>query len=497
MRGAYALDALCVKHLKLGKLSKHAQILVGPRQQCGNKTKFVVNNAFPGTYQVVTHAGCVCNEMRALHNRHLIDRSNIKTVAGYFSKMARKVGREFETPMVSPVGYWTIINGYTGPKRATYMRAYENIKDVGFDKRWTYVKMFVKPDKFPLDKAMSKPPRAIQYRTPEYNLLVGRYLKPIEEEFYKLKSPSGYRFVAKGLNNVQRAELLQTISADYDDPVYILLDHVAYDSSITKEHLRATHKFYRRFNKSRFLQQLLKYQLKNKGFTRHGIKYRVDGTRMSGDYDTALGNTYINYIVLRSWLRMCHVRGDIMLDGDDSVVVIERRNMHKLDYDHFQSCGFETTVTVASSIDEVEFCQSRFLPTNPPRFARDPIRALSRLNVSVKDYHGKGWLRYQAGIGMAEMAVNNGVPILYEVGYKLSLLSNSPIYDTEMHYKLQLHQPLPIDDDVRQAFSRAFNIPPALQIKIESEFTPYLRSRPAELIQSYLSLPENATSTTW
>lgn len=467
-----------------------------PRRHCDNKTRFILNNALPGTYQVVTHAGCLCNELRALCNRHLIDRSTIPFEKQYYHKLANKIFREFDIQPVDKVGYWTIINGYVGSKRLAYMRAYDQLKLQGFQKKFAYVKMFVKPDKFPSAKARVKPPRAIQYRGPEFNLEVARYLKPIEEAFYNLKSPSGFRFVAKGLNNVERALLLRDISLTYNNPAYVLLDHSHFDSTINVEHLRTCHRLYKRFNPSGHLQKLLQFQINNRGFTKNGIHYKVKGTRMSGDYDTALGNCIVNYIALRGWLKQCHVRGDIILDGDDSILIVERASLPYLDYSHFGKCGFETKHEVVYDLASVEFCQSKYMDCNPPRFSRNPIRALSRLNISVRDYYGSGWNRYQAGIGLGEMATNQGVPILYAVGRKLALLSNKPIFDTESYYKTVVNlDPPVIDAEVREQFYRAWGITPHDQELIESTYTPRLRSSASELIQCYYSLPEDAEET--
>lgn len=490
--------AMCVYRQPLKQLSPNAQVILGPRQRCVNTTKFVVNNAFPGTYRVSTHASCICNETRALFNRHLIDRTHIPFEAPYFCRAARKVMRELDVKPVPPTTYTNIIRGYHGSKRAAYMRARDNIKLIGFDHRWTYVKMFVKPDKYPEANCADKAPRAIQYRSPEFNLLIGKYLKPIEEEFYQMLSPGGFRFVAKGLNNVQRAQLLHDQSSTFRDPCYILLDHSCFDSTINVTHLRETHKFYRKMNGSRELQRLLKYQINNKGFSKYGIKYKIKGTRMSGDYDTALGNSFVNYICLRSWLKMNQVRGEIILDGDDSIVTIERRDLGRLPFDHFSRCGFETKMEVVYDISEVEFCQSKYLPTEPPRFSRNPLRALSRLNISLRNYHGRGWRRYQAGVGLGEMATNQGVPVLYAVGEKLASLSNRPIFDSEVAYKVQVETTkLEITPAVRDAYYIAWGISPKQQELIEATYTPYLQARPTELLQCFLSLPDESAATAW
>lgn len=491
------MPAVCVKHQGLKQLAKGARIIKAPRIQCNNVTTFSINNAFEGTYQVSTHAGCICNEYRALHNRHLIDRLLPEYNPKYYRKCANLVLKEFHFEHVPPVGYYDIINNYSGAKRNAYLRAYDNIKTFNYLKSWAVINMFVKPDKYPTDACYDKAPRAIQFRRPMFNLIVARYLQPIEHWFYSQQSPNGFRFSAKGLNNVDRAILLRDIADTYQNPCFLLLDHSCFDSSITVEHLKSCHKFYSKLNRSARLQKVLRCQLRNHGFSKHGIEYVVEGTRMSGDYDTALGNTYVNYCVLRSWLKLNDVRGDIILDGDDSIVVIEARNKHRLDFEHFSKCGFTTKLEVVYSLNEVEFCQAKYLPTEPPRFARNPLRALSRYNVSVRCFHGSGWYRYLAGVGLGEMAVSVGVPILHEVGRKLASLSNRPLYDTETWYRSTMTgTQANITPEVRNAYYEAWNITPAQQELIESTYTPALRAS-VELLQSYLSLPCDAASATW
>lgn len=491
------LPALCVSKQPLKVLAKGAKILSVPKLHCNNTTRFVVNNAYQGTYQVVTHAGCICNEIRALHNRHLIDRALPEYDKYFIRDCAKLVFQEFSFEILNPCSYWSIINSYVGRKRNTYMRAYEDIQTHGFLKSWAIVNMFVKPDKYPLAAAYDKAPRAIQYRRPAFNLILARYLHPVEKWLYEQLSPTGFRFIAKGLNNVDRAIELKRQSDSFSNPCYILLDHSAFDSSITQDHLKMCHKFYSKLIKSRTLQKLLRCQLVNKGYSRHGIKYKVTGTRMSGDFDTALGNCIVNYVALRSWLKMAKVRGEILLDGDDSIVTVERSNLARLDMGHFSKFGLTTKINVVHEITSVDFCQAIYLPSEPPRFARNPLRALSRYNISIRNYHGEGWFRYLAGIGLGEAAVSVGVPILEAIGHKLAALSTAPIFDTETWYKSnQSGTKVAITDEVRMHYYSAYGIAPEQQIAIESDYTPNLRSS-SELLQEFLSLPHDATETTW
>jgi len=50
--------------------------------------------------------------------------------------------------------------------------------------------MFLKDDKYeqsPIGDMEMKAPRCIQYRTKEYNILLGKYIHPLEKHIYQLK----------------------------------------------------------------------------------------------------------------------------------------------------------------------------------------------------------------------------------------------------------------------------------------------------------------------
>lgn len=455
----------------------------------------------PLAYQVTTHAPCICNELASLHNRHMPVTVDELGDADYRAK------RLFNLPVLhdySPVSKLSVAMAYTGAKRHVYLRALHNLREGICYKRATRVSMFIKSDKYPrgdLEGPEPKMPRAIQFRSPEFNLSIACYLKPYEHGMYEtLTSPVGLRVVAKGLNNLERAANIVEASQKFARPIYVLLDHSKFDSCVTEDMLKWTHRQYLRTVKSKHLRRLLRYTINNRGTTKNGIKYKVNGGRMSGDFDTALGNTIINFATITSGVKK--FKHHLLIDGDDSVLILERFDWDTfVQYtlkDHCFKMGFNTKIEVATELCQVEFCRSKLIPTNPPRFARDPIRAMSNYSVTLKDYSGDARLRYLAGIGVGEMAASAGVPIMQAYALALARAHSNPMYIEELHVAYgKPGDPLDIDPESRAMFADQWGISPAQQEAIESAIQTPTRVTTSELLRYYELLPLNKNEFTY
>lgn len=351
----------------LKRLAKGAQIR-NYVVNCESNFIFLVNPPIDG-YRIATHRGCSCNELIALHNRHLIDRELREYDKEYMLSQFRKVSRSWKFN-VEKMPMHEIVKGYTGGKRRMYYRAMLDLK-FGLRPTDSHISMFVKPDKYPESDIQDKAPRAIQYRHPRYNLSLAVFLKPFEHHFYELEGSDGLRVITKGMNHTELARLFLEKISLYEDPVFIECDHSKFDSTINVHHLKFEHSVYNRTFKSSHLRLLLRKQLFNKGYSRNGLKYYVKGTRMSGDYNTGLGNSLLNRAVLESWLT---VPASIMLDGDDSVIILERRDVKHLDFSHFAKCGFTTEIALRYEMNKVEYCRRRLVLCDPPMFVRNPLR---------------------------------------------------------------------------------------------------------------------------
>lgn len=447
-----------------------------------------VTQRVPIAYQCTIHNSCVCNELHSLLRRHLTKRES-----GFNQRYMRrcfKVALPHILPKehVQKSTYSQIIDRYVGSKKRLYQRALRNLFMQPRERAWATISMFVKSERIPLGDLDDKAPRAIQFRKPEFNLLAQCYLHPIEMAIYNNPGPLGLRMVAKGLNNLQRAALLLEAIGMFLDPKVIGLDHHKYDSYNRAEHLRLLHKLYLMIIRDPYLAYLLHFQINNRCFSKEGLHYNIFGTRMSGDPDTGLGNTALNLILIMSWLLLAGIRKFyIMVDGDDAVLVVERSEFAKLNTEHFWKCGFSTEITEFDGLNNIEFCRSRLLMLDPPRFAREPWRALTHMATSIKFFHNKGKERYLAGIGLGELAASNGVPIIMPIALAMSKLSDKPILDdcALVGYG-DVGDIINITDDARMAFWHAWRISPQEQIEIERSYTPKLHSR---LFDWFCTLP--------
>lgn len=448
--------------VKFDKLSPNA--IIKPRV-VHHERDDVATIVFPSFgYRVGFHSTCSCNELVALNNRHLVDRTYIKFDKKYFTTMFNRY--RFGNKTLEPCSYKEIVNHYSGAKRKSYLSAMKELNEEGIHRKDTRVRMFVKMEKMMEDKVCSKAPRAIQFRSTKYNLAIGVYLHPFEQWFYTMPGdgPTRTRVVSKGLNPLQIALLLNDKMSVFRSPIFLSCDHSKFDSTIRKEHLKAEHSIYVRSYGSKYLARLLHYQLTNFGRTRHGHRYVVGGTRMSGDFNTGLGNSMINYIVLRSFVG--DLKHEIMLDGDDSIVIVEQEDVHHLDRLHFERMGFETKIDYTDDIRYAEYCQSRYVASDPPIMCRNPCRALSHAAVCLRKYEPSAYYDWFCSVVDCLYWTNPGMP--FYTMMKTHTIENFKILDEDYARKMQGVERivLPVD---RQAFSDTWGISPHIQVHMEQQ----------------------------
>lgn len=361
-----------------------------------------------------------------------------------------------------------VVQNYSGTKKGRYKAAQIKLVEDGFSAKLARVSMFIKPDRFPVDDIADKPPRAIQYRTPAFNLCMATYLKKFEETLYPELEIGVGRVICKGLDNFSRGALFLRKMERFKKPVFVNFDHSKFDSCVQIEHLRLLHKIYRRaVGKS--VQRFLKYQYHNKCYTKTGIKYRTEGTRCSGDFDTGLGNSLINVACVLAV--MDGIDFEFMLDGDDTVLIMEQGDEKKINLHKFALFGFKTKISFTSDVHKVEFCQSRFCYVDGQGcFTRNPIRAISNMSISRKVYRPHTAAQYLAGVGLCETAMSSGVPILQQAGIIAQGSSDNAFFDSETLWKMRVHQEKfkrPVTMETRISYHKAWDISPECQIALE------------------------------
>lgn len=447
---------------------------------------------------VYTHASCVCNEIAALHMRHQVDDGS-----RYTSKLSLKVYLRPLIQAVLPVSQETIISHCSGDKRSLMLAAQESLLTKSITKSDATVKMFLKDDKyvvdyglgFHLNQSVSNKiayPRCIQYRNKRYCLQLATYLHPIEKMVYSHCDSSGTPIFAKCRNLSQRGGDLRAKWDSFEKPIAYLLDHSKFDAHVSVQLLALATWFHTSCNSDPILRELLEMQVNNRGYTKNGTSYRTRGTRMSGDQNTGLDNSIINYAMLASWVAASGVRAQFYVDGDDSVIIADRPI--DIGVDHFLQFGMVTKMDCTQEFEQVEFCQTRPVFDGVSwRCVRNPYRIISRTPWMV----GTKWLRkvpdYLYSIGLCEQALNMGLPVAQYLAKNLvEKFSGRKRVRTHLDYVANREYVRPgrarfvaPTYECRLSFARAWGISPSEQESIEAG----LALRCPEIVEGFDNSP--------
>ena len=147
---------------------------------------------------------------------------------------------------------------------------------------------------------------------------------------------------------------------------------------------------------------------------------------MSGEYTTSIENSLVNWWILQTLFP----NASIVVNGDDSLVFLDRHEFDKIDMktilSEFSKFGQETKLDrISTVIEEIDFCQcSPVLIDGRYRLIRKPWRVLGRTQLSSYDLTSKNIDKYLAGIGICEMTQNCGAPILQQFCLKIIELAS-------------------------------------------------------------------------
>jgi hypothetical protein len=321
------------------------------------------------------------------------------------------------------------VEHYTGSKRKIYAAAAESLRNCKLSKKDGRVKMFTKDE-------YRKPggaPRAIQPRSPRFNVELGRYIKgmehPIFEQIDLTFDPSGtHRTVAKGMNQLERGNCIKNMWDRFKNPVAVGLDASRFDQHINKHLLELEHSVYLAWSQGKGehisdLQYLLKQQLINEGaaFTKDGkFEYTVDGCRMSGDMNTSLGNVIIMCCLMYSYFDSKGLKDRIALlnDGDDCVIIMDHKDLAHFREgleDWFLKMGITMEYDgIYTQLEDIEFCQCRPVKVRggymlTPR----PTKRLYSDLMTTKPIWAsqKVWRKQVGAIAGCGIASSSGLPI--------------------------------------------------------------------------------------
>lgn len=448
---------------------------------------------------VWTHKGCVCNEAVALRERHQLDTGAKYTASNHVicSNLSRLVESNGGFPELVKNTFAQVISHYSGSKKKEYERGADSLLVDPLDiKKDSKVRMFLKDDKY--HTWDFKAPRCIQFRGKRYGINLASYLQPLEEFVYSMVDETETPVFSKNRNTSDRAKDLRAKWENFIDPVALCLDHSKFDCHVSVELLKQEFAFYERFYPGdKLLKGLLRAQLRNSGSTRNGTTYKTIGTRMSGDQNTGLGNSVLNYGMLKEYVGS--VPAGFYIDGDDSVIIVERNDLHKLSLNVFKQFGMETKLELANEFEQVEFCQCRPVFDGIAwHMIRNPFRALARLPWLVKRNHLAVIPRYIRSVGMCELSLNMGIPVMQSVASSMIKYGGGKYMKTDRHYLANMCQikpwharEVPIRLVTRESFAKAWGIQVEEQLELES--LQLMRPETDVLAELFANVPSGVT----
>lgn len=453
----------------------------------------VVDTSMPMPGIVYTHNNSLGNLVRALgerlykvpHGDDFVDppRPVVFDCGDYADRVVSKMPC-FDSPISSD----EFVCLYTGSKAKRYAAAAQNVALRGLYPSDSEISVFLKDEKICSWSKVDPAPRLISPRTPEYCLELGRFIKPIEHLLYKAVARVWKEVtIFKGLNFNDRGEELRKKWEKYQHPVAIGLDASRFDQHVSVEALNWEHSIYLRCyrGKNKYLKYLLSRQLTNRGtayIDDHKVEYQVNGGRMSGDMNTALGNCLIMTGLVYRYLQLRGLTASLANDGDDCVVIMERNNLPIFLeglQEWFRTQGFTMKVEKPVFVfEEMEFCQCHPVWNGEQwTMCRNIHKALFTDSVHVgKTLDEILSIRYS--IGECGIAWSRGVPVFGKF-YQHILKTGVPHRSDTVQHKLMQHSGTywnskgcrsgthSITSEARLSFERAFHISPSEQLAIE------------------------------
>lgn len=330
--------------------------------------------------------------------------------------------------VITPMSREQFVASRPAEKRKVYIAGLQSLYCQPVSRRDARVDgAFVKCEKINVSKKGDPAPRIIQPRTVRYNIEVGRYLAPVEHAIYMaLDKMWGGETVMKGYNADQIGQHIQGAWSQFDDPVALGLDASRFDQHVSVEALQFEHGIYNGIFGSDELAELLTWQLRNEGVARADdgtFVYVKDGSRMSGDMNTALGNIILMVLMVLRFVQQRGVRARLINNGDDCTLIFERADLGRvLDDLHgwFLNYGFNIVQEpVAYRIEEIEFCQMHPVwVAGQYRMVRNLGPTLSKDTLAIRARTDKELRQWMWCVGKCGLAMAAGVPIqqaYYEV----------------------------------------------------------------------------------
>lgn len=497
LTGPLATYGLCVGDIDY-VLAEDATLVVGRECACSPEPKrqmwMAWRTGLPGTWAPSVHANCHHNEIAALAWRSLAplprgpDPHLSAGVLAAYSRL-RALARRYQGLR------WGLLEtalSYAGSLRRRYVEAERSLRlDGPLRSSDHWLRAFLKAEKLPATK--DQKPRMIFPRSPRFNLVVASWLKPFEHWLWgfltgkRLFGGSNSRVVGKGLSPRRRANLIKRKFDGFRDCVCFEVDGKAFEAHVTENHLAQEHSVYKAaYSGDSELADVLSRQ-RFAGVTGSGVKFSRRGGRASGDFNTGMGNTLVMLAVCVGVLSTYRVSFDLLVDGDNALVFLERGDypavVGRFYQDVLDASGFEMTLEKpVSYMEGIRFGRSAPLFLGPGlgwAMVREPWSVLSGAYASHR------WLReptfarrWVNGVARCELSLARGVPVLQAAALHVLNSTESrkaaPVHALADYFAVGgflagTEDVVPVSREARLSFERAFGIAPDEQVAWEGK----------------------------
>lgn len=327
--------------------------------------------------------------------------------------------RSFPIPPLSDSGF---LGMYSGAKKKRYQAACDSLLIHSVTPRDARVGSFVKVEKINFSAKSDPCPRVIQPRSFRYGATLGKQIKHLEKPLFGLiDSIFGGPTVLKGYDCIASAKHLRGMWDEFSEPVGVGMDASRFDQHCSKLALEWERGIWKLLAADKKLVGwLLKLQQRNVGETwlHDGIvKYTTNGCRMSGDMNTSSGNCLLMCAMVYCYCRKHSInRFRLANNGDDCVLVLEKRDLHKTrDIPAwFLKLGYTMKVEPpVFAFENISFCQTQPVWDGVGwRMVRDPRVSLAKDLTSVLDLSNNRTLRlWHNAMHHGGLALTDGVPV--------------------------------------------------------------------------------------
>lgn len=394
-------------------------------------------------------------------------------------------------PKTAPLSREQFVLSYKGRKARVYAQALQSLYRQPLEVKDSHITAFIKVEKTNLTAKPASVPRIIQPRNPRFNVEVGRFLRPLEEEiFAAINRTYGHTTIFKGMNAAESGAMMREKWEQFSNPIAIGADAKRFDQHVSQAALSWEHSIYlacfTHGTGKAWLAKLLAMQLTNKckAYAEDGnLKYTTDGCRMSGDMNTSLGNCLLMCAMIYVYAKSIGVKISLANNGDDCVIIMEARDLEKFSanlHDYFIQLGFDLVLEPPTTVFErISFCQTSPVWCGSLEqyiMVRDPRVAIFKDLTCAKFYPTKklrsGWLY---AVGMGGLALAGSMPI-WKPFYKSLIVGNKPhravlsgqSWGVRRLTAGMTFKELPISARTRASFYSAFEITPEEQLASEA-----------------------------